>query len=204
MKEPTQPSRSRRWWMIAVVAAFAMLPGYFMAVFYAVWSEAQVEDARPADVIVVLGAAQYRGRPSPVLRARLDHALALYRRNLAPRILTTGGYGEGAEFSEGQVSREYLSAHGVPAEMVTVETRGKSTMQSASAVAEIMDRMELKSCIVVSDDYHIFRIKKMLEARGIEVHGSPRRLQNVSGWRRCQFYARESLAYILWRVGIRM
>jgi uncharacterized SAM-binding protein YcdF (DUF218 family) len=139
-----------------------------------------------------------------VLRARLDHALALYRREVAPRIITTGGFGKGATFSESEVSREYLSQQGVPAEFVTVETEGQSTIQSALAVAEIMDRMELKSCVVVSDDYHIFRIKQMLEALGIEVYGSPRHPEQGSVWQRRWFYARESLGYILWRVGIQV
>ena len=147
--------------------------------------------------------------PAAELRAFLErHEIPVdegfFRRGLAPRIITTGGYGTGAEFSESEVSREYLSEQGVPAEFVTVETVGQSTMQSASAVAEIMDRMDLGSCIVVSDDYHIFRIKRMLEARGLTVYGSPRRPQGVDAWRRGWSYARESVGYILWRIGIRV
>ena len=203
MSIPDESRRGRRW--IAALAICSLLAvGYFGAVYYQVWRQAHIDEARAADVIVVLGAAQYWGRPSPVLRARLDHTLDLYRQGLAPRIITTGGYGEGAEFSESEVSREYLSGQGVPAEFVTVETGGKSTMQSASAVAEIMDRMKLRSCIVVSDDYHIFRIKRMLEARGLEVYGSPRRTQGADSWHRGWAYARESVGYILWRIGIRV
>jgi uncharacterized SAM-binding protein YcdF (DUF218 family) len=191
----------RRW-----IAGTLILAGlgfaYFGSVYYQVWRQAHLDETRKVDVIVVLGAAQYWGRPSPVLRARLDHALALYRRTVAPRIITTGGVGEGAAFSESEVSREYLSEQGVPAEFVTVETEGQSTLQSAVAVAEIMDRMELRSCVVVSDDYHIFRIKRILEGLGIEVYGSPRHPERVSRWQRHWLYARESLGYILWRVGI--
>ena len=189
---------------ILVVAAAALFGAYFSVVYYQVRRYAYLDEARPADAIVVLGAAQYRGRPSPVLRARLDHALELYQQQLAPRIITTGGHGIGARFSEGDVSREYLSRRGVPAEFITAETEGQSTMQSAAAVAEIMDRMQLRSCIVVSDGYHIHRIKRMLEARGVTVYGSPRTPGGDSSWTRAKHYAREALGYILWRLGIRV
>ncbi len=188
-----------------ILTAIVLAAGVcFGAVFYQVWRQAGVDEARPADVIVVLGAAQYWGRPSPVLKARLDHALELYERRLAPRIIATGGHGEGAKFSEGEVSRLYLSENGVPAEFISVETSGQSTMQSATVVAEMMDRMELSSCIVVSDDYHIHRVKKMLEERGFAVYGSPRISQTADGWARSKRLARESLSYILWRIGIRV
>lgn len=201
MTEEAKPRRRRRWVALVLIVA-ALGAAYFSKVYYSVWRQAHIDEARQVDVIVVLGAAQYWGRPSPVLRARLDHALKLYRDGIAPRIITTGGVGEGAAFSESEVSREYLSQQGVPAEFVTVETEGKSTVQSALAVAEIMDRMELRTCVAVSDAYHIFRIKRMFESLGIEVYGSPRRPQQISAWRKHWFYARESLGYILWRVGI--
>ena len=98
----------------------------------------RVDEARPADVILVLGAAEYRGRPSPVLRARLDHALDLYRRKLAPRILTTGGAGGDPVFTEGGVGRSYLISHGVPSEAIIVETEGESTVHSTALAGEIM------------------------------------------------------------------
>lgn len=176
----------------------------FGAVFYQVSTQAQVDEAQPADVIVVLGAAQYYGRPSPVLKARLDHALELYNQGLAPRIITTGGQAEGAKFSEGEVSRRYLSENGVSAEFITVETTGQSTMQSAATVIEIMDRMQMTSCIVVSDAYHIHRVKRMLEEAGLTVYGSPRTSAPSDEWTRTKRYARESLSYILWRIGIRV
>ena len=197
-------SRSYRVARILVLSAVTLFAAYFAAVFYQVRQYAYLDEARPADAIVVLGAAQYRGRPSPVLQARLDHALALYNKQLAPRIITTGGHGIGAEFTEGDVSREYLSENGVPAEFITAETEGQSTMQSAAAVAEIMDRMELESCIVVSDGYHIHRIKRMLEEQGVTVYGSPRTPGGDNNWTRAKYYAREALGYILWRMGIRV
>lgn len=188
----------------AIAGVFLACAGYFSFVFHQVWHHATVDEARPADAIVVFGAAQYWGRPSPVLKARLDHGLELFEAGYAPRIITTGGQGPGAKFSEGEVSRAYLSERGVPAERVTVETGGETTMQSAAAVAEIMDRMQLVSCIVVSDGYHIHRIKKMLEGYGLKVYGSPRTSAIGQGWRQSRRYARESLSYILWRIGIRV
>lgn len=177
----------------------------FGFVFYQVWRQAGIDEAQQADVIVVLGAAQYWGRPSPVLKARLDHALDLYRREMAPRIIATGGHGLGAKFSEGEVSRRYLSENGVPAEYVSVESSGQSTMQSAAAVAEMMDQMQLTSCIIVSDDYHMHRAKKMLEEHGLTVYGSPRgSVVEYDAWARCKRLARESASYILWRIGIRV
>ena len=168
--------------------------------------QSRVDEAQPADVIVVLGAAEYRGRPSPVLEARLNHALFLYLRNLAPRILTTGGAGGDPTFTEGGVAQAYLSRHGVPSEAILVESEGESTVHSIAAAAEIMRRMNLRSCIVVSDGYHIYRVKKLLENQGMKVYGSPRPedrdpLESQS-WRSEWLYVRQAVAYGLWRMGI--
>lgn len=164
--------------------------------------QSTVDEAQPADVIVVLGAAEYRGRPSPVLGARLNHALFLYRKGLAPRILTTGGSGGDPTFTEGEVARTYLSKHDIPSEAVIVESEGESTVESIAGAAEIMRRMNLKSCIVVSDGYHIYRVKKMLEFQGISVYGSPRPSEPHDDWREDWVYFRQAVAYGLWRIGI--
>jgi uncharacterized SAM-binding protein YcdF (DUF218 family) len=160
------------------------------------------DEAQPADIIVVLGAAEYRGRPSPVLEARLNHALFLYLRGLAPLILTTGGAGGDPVYTEGEVGRAYLSRRGVPSEAILVEPEGESTAQSIAAVGEIMKRRNLTSCIVVSDGYHIFRVKKMLEETGIKVYGSPRpsKPEAIDNW----VYLRQAVAYGLWKIGIRV
>jgi len=168
--------------------------------------QSRVDEAQAADVIVVLGAAEYRGHPSPVLEARLNHALFLYLRNLAPRILTTGGAGGDPTFTEGGVAQAYLSRHGVPSEAILVESEGESTVHSNAAAAEIMRRMNLRSCIVVSDGYHIYRVKKLLENQGMKVYGSPRPedrdpLESQS-WRSEWLYVRQAVAYGLWRMGI--
>lgn len=167
--------------------------------------QSNVDEARPADIIIVLGAAEYRGRPSPVLEARLNHALFLYLQHMAPRILTTGGAGGDPTFTEGGVSHNYLSRHGVPSEAILVESEGESTVHSISAAAEIMQRMQLRSCIVVSDGYHIYRVKKMLESRGMTAYGSPRpeeRAADPQSWGQRWVYVRQAIAYGLWRIGI--
>ena len=165
-------------------------------------AESLVDEARPADAIIVLGAAEYRGKPSPVLEARLNHALILYLKGMAPRVITTGGAGGDPVFTEGSVGRSYLTEHGVPPEAIVVEREGESTAQSVAAVAEIMRRMNLRSAIVVSDGYHIFRVKKMLESSGLQVYGSPRPSIPVGEWQTRWQDLRQAIGYLLWKMGI--
>jgi uncharacterized SAM-binding protein YcdF (DUF218 family) len=186
---------------VALLLAVAVL-GYLVHVAAQIQKVSTVDEEHAADAIVVLGAAEYRGRPSPVLEARLNHALYLYLKQLAPRIITTGGAGGDPVFTEGTVAREYLTHRGVPAEVVVVENEGSTTARSIMAVAEIMRRMNMKSAIVVSDGYHIYRVKKMLEASGISVYGSPRPSTGASGIRQKWLYFRQAVGYALWRVGI--
>jgi uncharacterized SAM-binding protein YcdF (DUF218 family) len=176
--------------------------GYLGLVTLRIRAQSTVDEAREADVIVVMGAAEYRGKPSPVLKARLDHAYGLYEKKLAPRIVTTGGAGGDPVFTEGTVGRNYLIGKGVPSEAIILEAEGETTVHSTVAVAEIMTRMGLKSCILVSDGYHIFRAKKMLEARGMRVYGSPRAIKPEAGWKDWWLYARQAVGYGLWRAGV--
>ena len=190
------------------IAAIALLGG-IVAFWFAIHGiageierQSAVDEARSADAIIVLGAAEYRGKPSPVLEGRLNHALYLYLKGLAPRIITTGGAGGDPVFTEGSVGRSYLTAHGVPPEAIVVEREAESTAQSVAAVAEIMRRMNLETAIVVSDGYHIFRVKKMLESSGLRVYGSPRPSPASGGWRERWLYYRQAVGYLLWKIGI--
>jgi len=160
------------------------------------------DEAQKADVILVLGAAEYRGRPSPVLRARLDHALDLYNRGLAPRIMTTGGAGGDPVFTEGGVGRSYLIGRGVPSEVIVVENESESTVESLAMAGEIMQRMGLHSVVVVSDGYHIYRVKKMLQNRGLDVYGSPRPEQHTESIHERWNYVKQAIGYMLWRAGL--
>lgn len=169
---------------------------------FQVRQQASVDDAQAADILVVLGAAEYRGRPSPVLEARLKHALALYQKGLARYILTTGGAGGDPRFTESEVGRNFLISHGVPTEAIVMESEGESTIYSAVAAAEIMHRMQLHSCIVVSDGYHLFRVRRILESRGMRVFTSPRPEQMRSHSEEWRLYYRQAAGYLLWLAGI--
>jgi len=195
--------RPLTWIAVLLVCLAAVLTlTRVLAVARDIRRQSTVDEVRPADVILVLGAAEYRGKPSPVLEARLNHALFLYRQQWAPRILTTGGAGGDPTFTEGEVGRAYLSSHGIPSEAILTETQGSSTVESTVAAAEIMRRLDLKSCIVVSDGYHIYRVKKMLEYQGMDVFGSPRPSEPRDTWRERWLYFRQAIAYGLWRIGI--
>jgi uncharacterized SAM-binding protein YcdF (DUF218 family) len=191
----------RAVWNGLVLAAAALVI-YIAYVATRIEWQSTRDEAQPADLILVLGAAEYRGRPSPVLRARLDHALELYRRRLAVRILTTGGAGGDPVFTEGGVGRAYLIGHGVPSEAIIVETEGESTLHSTTLAAEIIDRMGLHSVIVVSDGYHIYRVKKILQHRGLMVYGSPRRDPSPDSLHERWNYVKQAIGYVLWRAGV--
>jgi uncharacterized SAM-binding protein YcdF (DUF218 family) len=122
---------------------------------------------------VVLGAAQYNGRPSPVLRARLNHALSLYREGHAPRIIVTGGVGRGDTTSEATVSRRFLVTHGVPAEAVVVQAQGRSTQASMTAVGEWLKDEDLHRVLLVSDPFHMFRLRMEARRTNLEAYTSP-------------------------------
>lgn len=192
----------RRQLVRGLAAAAVVLVLWLGWVMWQIYRQSWMDEAQPADVIIVLGAAEYRGRPSPVLRARLDHGLELYRRKLAPRFITTGGAGGDPVFTEGEVARDYLAKNGVPSEMIMVENQGESTFHSTAGAAEIMRRTGLRSAIVVSDGYHIFRAKKMLQFRGLQVYGSPRPAAPKGTWREWWLYLRQSIGFLLWQVGI--
>ena len=193
----------RLLWRVMVPFAIAVA-AYLTFIASEIQRQSNIDEARPTDVIIVMGAAEYRGKPSPVLRARIDHALDLYRRKLAPRILTTGGAGGDPVYTEGEVARNYLVRQGVPSEAILVESEGESTWQSTAIAAEMMRRMNLRSAIVVSDGYHIFRTKKMLEFRGLDVYGSPRPEEPKGTWREKSLFFRQAVGYLLWQVGYTM
>jgi len=186
----------------AILAAGAMLAALIAYVSVRIERQSTRDEASNADVILVLGAAEYRGRPSQVLRARLDHALELYQKKLAPLVLTTGGAGGDPVFTEGGVGRSYLIGHGVPPEAIIVETEGGTTVESTAMAGEIMRRMGLRSVIVVSDGYHIYRVKRMLQFRGLAVYGSPRKERNQESLRERWNYLKQAIGYLLWRAGL--
>ena len=138
------------------------------------------DEARRADAIVVLGAAQYVGRPSPVLRARVDHAIALWKRGLAPTLILTGGTGVGDTTSEAAVARKYAMSRGVPDRAIVVEIKGRTTSESMRAVARIMDDREQNSVILVSDPFHMLRLSILARRFGLEPYTSPTRTSPIT------------------------
>jgi len=195
------PHVKRAAW-VALAAVLAGLMVLIGDLSVRIGQQSTREEAQAADVILVLGAAEYRGRPSQVFRARLDHALELYNQKLAPQIMTTGGAGGEPVFTEGGVGRSYLIGRGVPPEAIVVETEGGSTVYSTTLAGEIMRRMGLNSAIVVSDGYHIYRVKKMLESRGLKVYGSPRKEHKPEPLHDRWNYVKQAVGYLLWRVGV--
>jgi uncharacterized SAM-binding protein YcdF (DUF218 family) len=192
----------KRLLLIAVVVVGLPFLLILILVSKSIEEQSLLDEAQKSDVIVVLGAAKYGRNPSPVFKARLDHAYALWNRGLAPYILTTGGPGGDEYFTEGQIGRDYLVAKGVPSESLLVEEEGDSTVHSVLAVAEIMRRSGLGSAVVVSDGYHIYRVKHILTDAGMTVYGSPRPDGQPKGWRKQWLYVRQAFAYLLWRIGI--
>ncbi|HEY6446028.1 MAG TPA: YdcF family protein [Acidobacteriaceae bacterium] len=162
------------------------------------------DEERPADAIAVFGAAEYDGRPSPVLRARLDHALDLYKRGLAPLVITLGGgYEADAHHSEGGVGENYLLAHGVPEAAIIAETESDNTEQSAQRLAVIARENNLRSIVVVSDGTHLFRIHALCEHDGLQVYTSPRPPgRNISWQERAERLGHEILSYTAWRLHV--
>lgn len=156
--------------MLALLGAGAMAWVMSLGAVF-VWE--RNDQARPAGAIVVLGAAQYVGHPSPVLRARLDHAIALWRRKLAPTLIVTGGIGTGDTLSEAAVSRRYCMQNGVPSEAILLETKGRTTSQSVAAVAVLMQQLGRRDVLLVSDPFHMLRLTIIARRHGLEPFASP-------------------------------
>jgi uncharacterized SAM-binding protein YcdF (DUF218 family) len=138
------------------------------------------DEARPAQAIVVLGAAQYAGRPSPVLRARLDHALDLWNRHLATLLILTGGTGSGDITSEAAVGRNYAKRHGVPDSAILVENEGRTTSESMRAVAGMLEARGLQTALLVSDPFHMLRLRILARRFGFTPYTSPTRTSPIS------------------------
>ena len=163
--------------------------------------QANLDEARRADAIIVFGAAEYAGRPSPVYRARLDHAFDLFRRGIAPMVITTGGAGADPKFTEGGVGRDYLSHRGIPDRYLIAETQSADTAESAQRVSAILRANDMHAVVAVSDAYHIFRIKRLMWRYGIVAYGSPRpgSVPHTAG-AKIAASLRESASYLFWRL----
>lgn len=157
------------------VIALAVL-GIGLIAGYATWrvySQGQVDGQRPADAIVVMGAAQYNGRPSPVFQARIDHAVELFRAGVAPVLFVTGGKAQGDKTTEAASARAYAIARGVPAGAIMAEDQSRTTLESIRAVGRLMREHDLSTAVFVSDRPHMLRVLRMAADDGITAYGSP-------------------------------
>jgi uncharacterized SAM-binding protein YcdF (DUF218 family) len=203
--DSNHPRSTHRRWVRILILVVGVVVLFLVSTAVQVVETASRQEVHPADAIVVFGAAEYSGRPSPVLKARLDHALDLFHQGIAPVVITTGGAASDPVFSEGGVGRDYLMRHGVPERSLIAETQGRDTSESAARVAVIMRANGLRSCVAVSDAYHVFRIRKLLEHEGIgPVYTAPRLdTRPHSILQRAGAALREATSYLVWRIGIR-
>ena len=166
----------RRWLrlglrLLAVAVALGVV--YLGITFVQVWQASNRDEARPADAIIVLGAAQYDGEPSPVLARRLDHAAELYAQDIAPLIVVTGGRQPGDRFTEAEASARYLEALGVPGGAIEREVQGESSWESLAATARFLRVAQTTSVVLVSDPYHAMRIDGIAAELGLDAVVSP-------------------------------
>ncbi len=197
-KQGSFPHRLGRLLLVLLAAAI----GWSAYVFVQIRSVAEADQAIPADAIAVFGAAEYGGRPSPVFHARLDHAVELYRRGIAPLVITLGGGRQGdSGLTEGGVGRDYLLASGIPFSDIVAETQSTDTGQQVRRLAEIARELHLRSIVVVSDPTHLFRIRELCQAAGLEVFPSPRSLLGrISDATLAERYLHEILSYTVFRL----
>ena len=158
--------------VLAVLVAAVAVGGY---VAYRIWDQGTRDERPPVDAIVVMGAAQYDGRPSPVFAARLDHAIDLFHEGIAPRLIVTGGKQEGDRTTEAASARIYAVQHDVPDEAILTEDQSRTTLQSIRGVAAVMRDQGFDSAVFVSDPSHMLRVLRMASDEGITAFGSPTR-----------------------------
>ncbi len=199
MSQAVRPLQRRRTLLVGALAVAALL--WVAVTCVRIAREAARQEIHPADAIVVFGAAEYSGRPSPVYRARLDHAFDLFQQGVAPVVITTGGAAADPSYSEGGVGHDYLMHRGIPDSNLIAETQGSDTAQSAQRIGVIMRANHMHSCIAVSDAYHVFRIRKLLEHERLLVYVSPRPDSRAhSRWQRVEAVLREAASYLVWRL----
>jgi len=199
-----QPDRSRRrgavrwWWAFVIVALGAI--GYFAVSLVQVVATGRVSQLGPVDAIVVMGAAQYDGRPSPQLAARLDEVVRLWPRGYADLIVVTGGRQPGDRFTEAEASARYLIDRDIPASAVMLENEGTSTHESLSAVAELLGADGRSSVLVVTDPFHSLRSRLIAQELGLDARVAPTRTSVVSGSTAVRLYLREAAGVAVGRL----
>jgi uncharacterized SAM-binding protein YcdF (DUF218 family) len=208
----TRSNQSRRGTTRGVFLSRLFLLALVVAIGWSAWVYQQIDavanhdEAQPADAIAVFGAAEYSGHPSPVLHARLDHAVDLYRKHIAPVIITLGGGSDkDSGNTEGGVGRDYLLANGVPFGDIIAETRSIDTDQQVHRLAAIAHENNFRHIVVVSDGTHLFRIRELCQGAGLDVYTSPRpTLGHISTYDTAMRYLHEILSYTALRLNLNL
>lgn len=200
--------RPPRWWrrggwtrvlgvLVGLVVLFVV---YWLITLVQVWSAGRADHDAPVDAIVVMGAAQYDGRPSPQLQARLDHVVELWSDGSAPLVIVTGGKQPGDRFTEAEASRRYLVDRGVPASAIVGEESGRSSWESLRNVAESADEWGVRTVILVSDPFHSLRIRLIAEELGLVAYTSATDTSPVRGWTAARKHLEESVGVAVGRI----
>jgi uncharacterized SAM-binding protein YcdF (DUF218 family) len=192
--------RVLRWPLRVVLAAVGLVVAYLLFNFAQVWWASRQNQARPAQAIVVLGAAQYNGVPSPDLRARLDQALLLWRAGLARVVVVTGGKEPGDAYTEATAGATYLEARGVPPADIVAEGTGRNSWQSLVAAASMLERRQARRVLLVSDPFHDKRIALMAGELGLTPYVSPTRTSPIRGLAVIPYFAKETVEVALGRI----
>lgn len=191
--------RGHRRWVVAIAAMFALLTMMVFGFMVAIYAEARGDEARPVDAIIILGAAQFNGRPSDVFVARLQHGLDLYNAGYAPWIIVTGGRQEGDVYTEAETAETWLMNRGVPESAILMENQGRDTWQNLTGAHEAAIPHGIERVLIVSDGFHLFRAERMANAVGFEAYTSPAPDSPIRPWSAVEFsyIIRETVAVIV-------
>jgi uncharacterized SAM-binding protein YcdF (DUF218 family) len=190
--------RWSRWRALGLVGAALAI--YYLVNLLLVVQAGRTDEAAPVDAIVVLGAAQYDGRPSPQLAARLDHVVELWEQGLADRVMVTGGNQPGDRFTEASASRDYLVERGVPESAILAEDAGMNTYDSLAAAAEVLQAEGLERVLLVTDPFHAARTELIADEVGLDARSSPTRTSVVRGWESAKSHLKEAAGVSLGRI----
>ena len=195
--------RLRHWILLILLVSLAGAAVLEVSLYKAIRCQATTDEARPAAAIVVFGAAEYNGRPSPVYKARLDHTFYLEEHGYAPLVITTGGSGGDPHFTEGGVGRDYLIQQGVAARKIVAETHSETTFQTVKVVSLMLEAHGESTCVAVSDGFHLYRIKHLFASFGITAYTSPAPKSPIEAepFPRALYSLRELLIINLWHLG---
>ena len=191
---PRRRSGVRRWLLPVLVFLLLAGPVLELALIGAIYVQSRTDQARPVDAIVVLGTTQYNGVPSPTLQARLDRAVELYRDGIAPLIVVTGGNLPGDVYTEAEAGQMYLVEKGVPEEVILLENQGNDSWQSMNGVAGILAARNLDRILLVSDGFHLLRLKMMAGDLGLTAYATASTGSPIAGGEEFGYVVREALA----------